>query len=81
MLHVRAYLSYLHGSETVWRSDDCLTYYGTKIQNSPIKDNTDFKLTPYTDLQYYQHCDENDPHIAFVEGIYYYKGTAKRTSE
>lgn len=39
------------------------------IQDTPIKDQRDFKLTPYSQLQHYPQYDENDPTLPFVEGI------------
>ena len=54
-------LDYLTGTETVWKCNECMEYYDLCIQDSSIKDTTDFKLVPYADLQYYPTFDENDP--------------------
>ena len=62
-------LDYLTGSETIWRCNECMEYYDLRIQDSPIKDTTDFKLIPYSDLQHYPTSDENDPNMLFMEGI------------
>jgi hypothetical protein len=44
-----------------------MQWYDTKIQDSPIKDNSGFKVKPYHDLQHYPTIDdENSP---FFEGI------------
>jgi hypothetical protein len=65
----KSLLSYLNGSETVWRCDECLTYHDTKIQDSPLKNIDEYALKPYTDLQYYPTYDERDPTLPFIEGI------------
>ena len=60
-------LVYLSHSETIWRYDNCLSYYDTKIQDTPIKDKSEFKLHSYHDP--YQQYDENDPNFQFIQGI------------
>lgn len=60
-------LTYLKGSESIWRCDNCIEYFDTRIQDSPIRDKEPFKLVPYQ--QHYPQYDENDPHQIFVEGI------------
>ena len=60
-------LEYLKGSDTIWRCDNCMQWYDTKIQDSPIKDKGDFKLAPHYDLQHYPTADAED--IPFVQGI------------
>ena len=53
----------------MWRCNECLTYYDTKIQDSLLKDITGYQLQPYTELQHYPVYDENDLHLAFVVGV------------
>jgi DNA-directed RNA polymerase subunit RPC12/RpoP len=62
-------LEYLNGSDTIWRCDNCMSYYDTKIQDSVVKDKEDFKLTPYSGLQHYPVFDADDPNLPFVEAI------------
>jgi hypothetical protein len=52
-----------------WFCDGCGQHYDTKIQDIPLVDTTDFKLTPYTGLRYYPEYDENDPNLPFVHSI------------
>ena len=54
-------------TETIWKCDNCLQYYDTKIQDRPVKDKSEFKLKSYHDP--YRQFDEDDPNIVFVEGI------------
>lgn len=42
--------------DTIWRCDNCMSYYDTRIQDTPIKDKSDFKLTPHADLIHYPNC-------------------------
>jgi LSD1 subclass zinc finger protein len=65
----RSPLTYLKGSNTIWQCSECLSHYDINIQDSPIKDPTDFKLTPYSSLRHYPVYDEDDPNTLFVEGI------------
>src|ERR687891_1306937 len=60
-------LVYLNHTNTIWRCDNCLSYYDTKIQDRPVKDKSEFKLRSYHDP--YTQFDEDDPNIVFVEGI------------
>ena len=60
-------LVYLNHSENIWRCDNCLSYYDTKILDAPIKDKSRLKLRSYHDP--YQQHDANDPNIPFAEGI------------
>jgi ribosomal protein L37AE/L43A len=60
-------LEYLKDSDTIWRCDNCMEYYDTKIQDSPIKDNSGFKVKPHSDLMFYPTEDAED--IPFVQGI------------
>ena len=61
-------LDYLQGVEE-WFCTGCSQHYDTRIQDTPIKDKEDFKLTPYSDLRHYPVWDENDPNLPFVESI------------
>lgn len=54
-------------TDTIWRCDNCLSYYDTKIQDVLNKDKSRLKLRSYHDP--YQQYDANDPNISFVEGI------------
>ena len=60
-------LVYLTHTDTIWKCDNCLQYYDTKIQDRPVKDKSEFKLKSYHDP--YRQFDEDDPNIVFVEGI------------
>ena len=60
-------LVYLTNTETIWRCDNCLSYYDTKIQDRPVKDKSEFKLKSYHDP--YKQFDEDDLNMLFVEGI------------
>jgi ribosomal protein L37AE/L43A len=60
-------LTYLPNTDTIWRCDNCLSYYDTKIQDAPIKDKSQLKLRSYHDP--YQQYDANDPNIPFTKGI------------
>jgi hypothetical protein len=62
-------LEHLRGSQTIWQCSECLSHYDLNIQDSPIKDQRDFKLTPYSSLMHYPQYDENDSNVLFVEGI------------
>ena len=62
-------LTYLKGSNTIWQCSECLSHYDLNIQDTPIKDQRDFKLTPYSQLQHYPQYDADDPTLPFVEGI------------
>lgn len=59
-------LEYLKDSDTIWRCDNCMQWYDTKIQDSPIKDKSGFKIRPYHDLQHYPTEDDDSP---FFEAI------------
>ncbi|MGH9953671.1 MAG: hypothetical protein ACRD5J_18805, partial [Nitrososphaeraceae archaeon] len=60
-------LEYLNCSDTIWSCDNCIEYYDTKIQDSVVKDKSDFKLVPYSGLQHYPTADAED--IPFLEAI------------
>lgn len=60
-------LVYLNHSDTVWRCDNCMTYYDTKIQDTPTRDKSDFKLRAHHNP--YQQFDENDTNVVYVKGI------------
>ena len=60
-------LTYQDKTDTIWRCDNCLSYYDTKIQDSPIKNNSEFKLRSHHNP--YATFGDSDPNIVFVEGI------------
>ena len=60
-------LAYLTNTDTIWRCDNCLSYYDTKIQDRPIKNNSEFKLRSHHNP--YPTFDDGDPNIVFVEGV------------
>jgi|ERR687898_2044041 NAD-dependent DNA ligase len=43
-------LVYLTNPETIWRCDNCLSYYDTKIQDRPIKNRLQTIFTPQSIL-------------------------------
>lgn len=53
-------LDYLKSSEAIWRCDNCMIYYDTRIQDTPLKDITDSQLRPYSDLMHYPTVDADD---------------------
>lgn len=53
-----------------WHCTECMEYYDTQLtQDSVVKDPRDFKLIPYSGLQYYPVYDENDFNTPFFESI------------
>jgi hypothetical protein len=62
-------LVYLRHLETVWRCNNCLSYYDTKIQDTPIKDKSDFKLFAHSEHNPYATMDVDDSSLPFVQGI------------
>jgi hypothetical protein len=69
-------LVYLSHSDTIWRCDNCLSYYDTKIQDTPIKDKSEFKLFAHSEHDPYATMDVDDPNLPFLEGIDVNKGVA-----
>lgn len=67
-------LSYLRASNTIWRCDECLSYYDLNIQDSPIRDKGPFKLVPYQ--QHYPSADDD----SFFEAIDLNKENEPETS-
>jgi hypothetical protein len=48
----------------------CVQYYDiTNLQDTPLKDITDFKLVPYSAQRHCLEFDGNDPMTPFVESI------------
>ncbi|MGA7368018.1 MAG: hypothetical protein WBX01_02740 [Nitrososphaeraceae archaeon] len=62
-------MDYLRGTETVWRCNECIQYYDTKIQDTPITNNNKFKVTPHSDISRYPKIDDEDTNIPFVKGV------------
>lgn len=52
-----------------WFCSGCYQHYDTRIQDKPLTDIRDFKLTPYTAQLHYPQFDENDPNMPFVDNI------------
>lgn len=61
-------LNYLEALEE-WQCSGCGVIYNTRIQDKPLKDIQDFKVTPHTDLLHYPVFDENDEGLPFVHSI------------
>jgi hypothetical protein len=62
-------LVYLERTDTIWRCDNCLSYYDTKIQDIPIKNKSEFKLFAHSEHNPYAIMDVDDPSLPFIEGI------------
>jgi hypothetical protein len=62
-------LDYLKGTETIWRCNECMEYYDTKIQDIPIGNNKGFKVVPHHEINRYPKLDEDDINISFVRSI------------
>ncbi|MGH9982699.1 MAG: hypothetical protein ACRD8W_01935 [Nitrososphaeraceae archaeon] len=62
-------LVYLTASDTIWRCDNCMEFFDTKIQDVPVKNTNEFKVTPWFELQHYPTIDSDDTEIPFIEGI------------
>ena len=60
-------LVYLNHTDTIWRCDNCLSYYDTSIQDKPLANKSGFKLHSYHNP--YATFDEDDPNVTFVHGI------------
>lgn len=52
----------------MWTCKSCVEYYDPNQQADPIKDPTDSKLIPYTDLLHYPTADAED--LASFEAIH-----------
>ena len=50
----------------MWTCTQCVEYYDPNLQSDPLKDTTDFKLTPHTDLMHYPTADRDN---SFFEAI------------
>ena len=46
-----------------------MEFFDTKIQDVPVRNNNEFKVTPWSQLQHYPTVDMDDPEIPFAEGI------------
>jgi hypothetical protein len=64
----KAKLEYIKSLE-MWNCSECSQYYDTKIQDVPVKNISEFRVTLWSELQHYPTYDENDPNILFIEGI------------
>lgn len=53
----------------MWTCSECSSYYDTKIQDVPVKNVIQFKVTPWFELQHYPTIDSDDTEIPFIEGI------------
>lgn len=61
-------LDYIKNLE-MWNCSECSSYHDTKIQDVPLKNTNEFKVTPWSELMHYPTYDEEDPNIPFIEGI------------
>lgn len=61
-------LDYIKNIE-MWNCSECMQYYDTKIQDVPIKNINEFRVTPWSELQHYPTVDMDDPELPFAEGI------------
>lgn len=61
-------LNYIKNLE-MWTCSECSSYYDTKIQDVPVKNVNQFRVTPWFELQHYPTSDINDIESPFVEGI------------
>lgn len=62
-------LDYLKDTETIWRCNECMQYYDTKIQDVPIANNNKFRITPHYEINRYPKFDDEDINIPFVKAI------------
>ncbi|HZD35627.1 MAG TPA: hypothetical protein VE130_10515 [Nitrososphaeraceae archaeon] len=65
----RSKLDYLKGTKTIWRCNECMEYYDTKIQDKPISNNKGFKVRPHHEINRYPKFAEDDTNIPFLKGI------------
>lgn len=61
-------LDYIKNLE-MWTCSECSQYYDTKIQDVPVKNVNQFRVTPWFELQHYPTSDMDDIEAPFVEGI------------
>jgi hypothetical protein len=48
---------------------ECFEQYDPKIQDTPIANNSKYKITPHNEIWRYPKCGEDDPNIPFVKAI------------
>jgi hypothetical protein len=53
----------------IWICHECFQHYDTRIQDTPIKDKSGFKLFAHSEHNPYATLDDNDPNLPFVQGI------------
>jgi hypothetical protein len=53
----------------MWNCTECTSYYDAKIQDLPIKNTNQFKVTPWSELQHYPTYDLDGIEAQFAEGI------------
>jgi hypothetical protein len=58
-----------HKHLDIWVCGECFQQYDPKIQDTPIKDKSGFKLYSHAGHNPYATFDESDPYQPFVEGI------------
>lgn len=61
-------LDYIKNLE-MWTCSECSSYYDTKIQDVPVKNISQFRVTPWFELQHYPTTDVDDIEAPYVEGI------------
>lgn len=61
-------LNYIENPE-MWTCIECYSYYDTKIQDVPVKNTSEFRVTPWFELQHYPTYDLDDIETPFAEGI------------
>jgi ribosomal protein L37AE/L43A len=54
---------------TIWRCNECMTYYDTNIQDFPLKNISNSGVKTYSEFQYYPVFDEDAPDMIFMQGI------------
>ena len=62
-------LDFMTNTETMRRCNECMQYYDTSIQDTPVKDLSESKVKVYTELDKYPTYDESDTYLPFVQGI------------
>ena len=62
-------LEFLKETGTMWRCNECMEYYDTKIQDVPVKSIKDSRVKTYPELSRYPTYEEDDVFTPFIEGI------------
>jgi ribosomal protein L37AE/L43A len=62
-------LDFLKETGTMWRCNECMEYYDTKIQDVPVKSIKDSRVKTYPELSRYPTEEEDDVFTPFIEGI------------